>query len=81
MSTWRATSAACSRANPIERPVRLRSGKVFHLMRILPYRTADEHIDGVLVTFVNVTDSSPPRSSSARWYRSSITACATCCRW
>ena len=41
---------------PIERPVRLRSGKVFHLMRILPYRTADEHIDGVLVTFVNVTD-------------------------
>jgi two-component system CheB/CheR fusion protein len=41
---------------PIERPVRLRSGKVFHLMRILPYRTAGEHIDGVLVTFVNVTD-------------------------
>lgn len=41
---------------PIERPVRLRSGKVFHLMRILPYRTTDEHIDGVLVTFVNVTD-------------------------
>jgi two-component system CheB/CheR fusion protein len=41
---------------PIERPVRLRSGNVFHLMRILPYRTADQHIDGVLVTFVNVTD-------------------------
>jgi two-component system, chemotaxis family, CheB/CheR fusion protein len=41
---------------PIERPVRLRSGKVFHLMRILPYRTIDQHIDGVLVTFVNVTD-------------------------
>lgn len=41
---------------PIERPVRLRGGKVFHLMRILPYRTADEQIDGVLVTFVNVTE-------------------------
>jgi two-component system, chemotaxis family, CheB/CheR fusion protein len=41
---------------PIERPVRLRSGRVFHLMRILPYRTSDERIDGVLVTFVNVTD-------------------------
>lgn len=41
---------------PIERLVRMRSGKVFHLMRILPYRTADEHTDGVLVTFVNVTD-------------------------
>lgn len=41
---------------PIERPVRLRGGKIFHLMRILPYRTADEHIDGVLLTFVNVTE-------------------------
>lgn len=41
---------------PLERPVRLRGGKVFHLMRILPYRTADEQIDGVLVTFVNVTE-------------------------
>ncbi len=41
---------------PIERPVRLRNGKVFHLMRILPYRTTEDHIDGVLVTLVNVTD-------------------------
>jgi two-component system, chemotaxis family, CheB/CheR fusion protein len=40
---------------PLERPVRMRDGKVFHLMRILPYRTADDAIDGVLVTFVNVT--------------------------
>ena len=39
----------------IERPVRLRNGKVFHLMRILPYRGADDEIDGALVTFVNVT--------------------------
>jgi two-component system CheB/CheR fusion protein len=36
--------------------VRLRNGKVFHLMRILPYGTTEDHIDGVLVTFVNVTD-------------------------
>jgi two-component system CheB/CheR fusion protein len=40
---------------PLERPVRLRNGKVFHLMRILPYRTADDQIDGALITFVNVT--------------------------
>lgn len=40
---------------PLERPVRLRDQKVFHLMRILPYRTAADEIDGVLVTFVNVT--------------------------
>ena len=41
---------------PLEHPVRLRGGKVFHLMRILPYRTTDELPDGVLVTFVNVTE-------------------------
>lgn len=41
---------------PLERPVRLRNGKVFHLMRILPYRTADQQIDGALITFVDVTE-------------------------
>lgn len=41
---------------PLERPVRLRGGKVFHLMRILPYRTTDERMDGLLITFVNVTE-------------------------
>ncbi|HEV8331225.1 MAG TPA: chemotaxis protein CheB [Steroidobacteraceae bacterium] len=41
---------------PLERPVRLRDGKVFHLMRILPYRTTDEQNDGVLITFVNITE-------------------------
>lgn len=39
----------------LERRVRMRDGKVFHLMRILPYRTADDEIDGALVTFVDVT--------------------------
>lgn len=41
---------------PLERSVRLRNSKVFHLMRILPYRTADEQLDGALITFVNVTE-------------------------
>ncbi len=41
---------------PLEHPVRLRGGKVFHLMRILPYRTTDDLMDGVLITFVNVTE-------------------------
>ncbi|MGH8176020.1 MAG: chemotaxis protein CheB [Steroidobacter sp.] len=40
----------------IERAVRLRGGKVFHLMRILPYRTTDDQIDGALITFVDVTE-------------------------
>jgi two-component sensor histidine kinase/chemotaxis methyl-accepting protein methylase len=44
------------RAAPLERAVRLRERKVFHLMRILPYRNASDEIDGVLVTFVNVTN-------------------------
>jgi two-component system, chemotaxis family, CheB/CheR fusion protein len=39
-----------------ERPVRMRNGQVFHLMRVLPYRTVDEGIDGALITFVDITD-------------------------
>ena len=38
----------------IERPVRLASGQSHYLARILPYRTENE-IDGVLLTFVDVT--------------------------
>jgi two-component system CheB/CheR fusion protein len=32
-----------------------RDGSAHYLMRMLPYRTADNHIDGVLITFVDVT--------------------------
>jgi two-component sensor histidine kinase len=39
-----------------ERPVRMRNGQIFHLMRVLPYRTVDESIDGALLTFVDITD-------------------------
>jgi two-component system CheB/CheR fusion protein len=39
----------------IERPVRLASGQGHYLARILPYRTENE-IDGVLLTFVDVTN-------------------------
>jgi len=38
----------------IEKEVRTKTGKWF-LMRILPYRTADNAIDGVVVTFVDIT--------------------------
>jgi two-component system, chemotaxis family, CheB/CheR fusion protein len=41
---------------PFERPVRVRDSKRFYLMRLLPYRADDEHIDGALVTFVNVSE-------------------------
>ncbi len=40
---------------PIEREIDGRNGRWF-LRRILPYRTADNRIDGVVVTFVNITD-------------------------
>jgi two-component system CheB/CheR fusion protein len=42
-------------AEPIERSVSLADGKTHFLARILPYRTAGRAIDGVLLTFVEVT--------------------------
>jgi two-component system, chemotaxis family, CheB/CheR fusion protein len=41
--------------DPIERRVRRNDGAAHYLMRILPYRGRNNLIDGVLVTFVNVT--------------------------
>lgn len=42
------------RLHTIEREVQTRDG-AWHLMRLLPYRTADDRIDGVVLTFVNIT--------------------------
>jgi two-component system CheB/CheR fusion protein len=41
--------------NPIERRVHRSDGSSHYLMRILPYRSRSNAIEGVLVTFVNVT--------------------------
>ena len=41
--------------NSIERPVSCRDGKASYLMRVLPYRTGEEEVGGVLLTFINVT--------------------------
>ena len=38
---------------PIEREIRGQDGQ-WYLRRVLPYRTADNRIDGVVITFVNV---------------------------
>ena len=43
------------RLDRIEREVKTRDDR-WQLMRILPYRTADHRIDGVVVTFMDVTD-------------------------
>jgi two-component system CheB/CheR fusion protein len=42
------------RLHTIEREVQTRDG-AWHLMRLLPYRTADDRIDGVVLTFVDIT--------------------------
>ncbi|HET9227227.1 MAG TPA: CheR family methyltransferase, partial [Thermoanaerobaculia bacterium] len=41
---------------PQERQVRLRDEETWFILRILPYRTLDDVIDGVVVTFLDVTE-------------------------
>lgn len=41
--------------NPVERRVTARDGQVHYLMRLLPYRTAEGQVDGVVLTFFDVT--------------------------
>lgn len=43
------------RLERVEREVQTRDGR-WQLMRILPYRTSDDRIDGVVLTFVDVTE-------------------------
>jgi two-component system CheB/CheR fusion protein len=40
---------------PVQREVRSRKGRWYEL-RMRPYRTVDDKIDGVVITFVDVTD-------------------------
>lgn len=43
-----------SQLQSVEREVQTRDGR-WHLMRMLPYRTGDGRIDGVVMTFVDIT--------------------------
>jgi two-component system CheB/CheR fusion protein len=43
------------RLERVEREVATRAGR-WYLMRVGPYRTADDHIDGVVLTFVDITE-------------------------
>ncbi len=47
-------SRVLERLVPLEREVAHRDGRWF-LMRLLPYRTIEDRIDGVIVTFVDIT--------------------------
>ncbi len=41
---------------PVEKPIGTRDGRWF-TVRIMPYRTQDDRIDGVVITFANITGS------------------------
>jgi two-component system CheB/CheR fusion protein len=43
------------RLQPIERAVETRDG-LWYLMRLLPYRTSDDRIDGLVLTFLDITE-------------------------
>jgi two-component system CheB/CheR fusion protein len=47
--------AVADRLIPIEKEVTSASGRVY-VRRILPYRTADHRIDGVVITFVDISE-------------------------
>jgi two-component system CheB/CheR fusion protein len=41
---------------PIEKEVHIGDGETTFLMRVLPYRTIDNVIDGVVITFINISE-------------------------
>jgi two-component system CheB/CheR fusion protein len=42
---------------PVEREIVDESGERFYLIRLLPYRTMDDHVRGVVLTLVDITES------------------------
>jgi two-component system CheB/CheR fusion protein len=41
---------------PVEREAASLDGKRYYIMRVLPYRTTEGEIDGIIVTFVDITE-------------------------
>jgi two-component system CheB/CheR fusion protein len=39
----------------VERQVQLADGSAWYIMRLLPYRTAEDRVDGVVLTFIDIT--------------------------
>lgn len=52
----RDVKAVLRKLSPIEREVTLQDTKATFILRIRPYRTIDNVIDGVVLTFVDITD-------------------------
>jgi two-component system CheB/CheR fusion protein len=49
------TRRVLEQREPLERRVTARDGKIHYLMRMLPYRTTDGRVDGVVLTFFDIT--------------------------
>jgi two-component system, chemotaxis family, CheB/CheR fusion protein len=47
------------RLQTVERDVQTQNGRSF-LMRVLPYRTSDDRIDGIVLTFLAVPERRQP---------------------
>ncbi|MCM1983768.1 chemotaxis protein CheB [Lyngbya confervoides] len=54
---------------PIERDVRMKGEGTYYKTRIMPYRTLDNVISGIVLTFVDVTDLHQARSHAEEWAR------------
>lgn len=39
---------------PVEKEIRIHESK-WYFMRLMPYRTKDEHVDGIIITFVDIS--------------------------
>ena len=51
---------------PVEREVQLEGQETFYKMRILPYRTIENVIDGAVITFVDISDLQQARHQAER---------------
>ncbi|WP_372622923.1 CheR family methyltransferase [Falsiroseomonas sp.] len=49
------TRRVLEQREPVERRVTARDGKIHYLMRMLPYRTTDGQVDGIVLTFFDIT--------------------------
>ena len=52
---------------PIEREVRAKGENLYYKMRVMPYRTLENVINGTVLTFVDVTSLRQARNRAERW--------------
>jgi two-component system, chemotaxis family, CheB/CheR fusion protein len=60
------TETVLRKLAPLEKEISTNDGR-WHIRRILPYRTQDNRIDGVIITFPDITDFRHPDLASCRY--------------